>query len=146
MGLSVTLPLADLTGGPLTRHNLVDVIPDAASNHNGGTLRFGPDGMLYASLGDDAVPCAAQQLGGLRGLILRMRVDLLPPGPGSAFYAQLTPPDNPFASSSDSAARIVVARGLRNMSQIIAGTKESRVMPTFSIMSKAISTFHLVMM
>ena len=104
----------DLTGDPLTRHNLLDVIPDAASNHNGGTLRFGPDGMLYASLGDDAVPCAAQQLGGLRGLILRMRVNTLPPGAGSAFYAQLTPPDNPFATSSDSGARVVVARGLRN--------------------------------
>lgn len=104
----------DLTADPLTRYNLLDNIPDAASNHNGGTLRFGPDGMLYASLGDDAQPCAAQQLGGLRGLLLRMRVDALPPGAGSAFYAQLTPADNPFASSSDSASRVVVARGLRN--------------------------------
>jgi glucose/arabinose dehydrogenase len=104
----------DLTGDPLTRFNLLDNIPDAAGNHNGGTVRFGPDGMLYASLGDDAFPCGAQQVGGLRGLILRLRVNTLPPGAGSAFYAQLTPPDNPLASSSDSASRLMVARGLRN--------------------------------
>ncbi|HEX5634878.1 MAG TPA: PQQ-dependent sugar dehydrogenase, partial [Gemmatimonadales bacterium] len=103
-----------LTADVGTRFDLLDVIPDAASNHNGGTLRFGPDGMLYASLGDDAVPCAAQDPLGLRGVILRMAVTALPPGPGSAFYAQLAPPDNPFAASPDSSARLVLAYGLRN--------------------------------
>ena len=38
------------------RYDLLTDIPDVASNHNAGTLRFAPDGMLYASLGDDANP------------------------------------------------------------------------------------------
>src|SRR5262245_7131939 len=31
---------------------LIDGIPSDAGNHNGGCLRFGPDGKLYASVGD----------------------------------------------------------------------------------------------
>ena len=51
---------------------LVD-IPDDAWNHNAGTLRFGPDEMLYASLGDDANNCSAQDSSDLRGVILRLK-------------------------------------------------------------------------
>lgn len=104
----------DLVADPASRFDLVDDAPDQAANHNGGTVRFGVDGILYASLGEDAVPCAAQDPGTLRGVILRMRVDLLPPGPGSAFRAQLIVPDNPFATSPDSNAALIAAYGLRN--------------------------------
>jgi glucose/arabinose dehydrogenase len=103
----------DLVASATTRYDVVDGIPDAASNHNGGTVRFGLDGLLYASLGDDASMCSAQSPG-FRGAILRLEVRNLPPGAGRAFRAQVTPPDNPFVSASDSAARLVAAFGLRN--------------------------------
>jgi glucose/arabinose dehydrogenase len=104
----------DLVADPASRFDLVADAPDQAGNHNGGTVRFGVEGLLYASLGEDAVPCAAQAPGTLRGVILRLRVGELPPGPGSAFRAQLTPPDNPFAASPDSNLRLVACFGLRN--------------------------------
>src|SRR5439155_12831629 len=91
----------------------VDGIPDQQSNHNGGTVRFGVEGLLYAGLGEDASMCSAQTPG-FRGAILRLETRTLPPGPGRAFRAQVAPPDNPFATASDSAARLVAAYGLRN--------------------------------
>ena len=104
----------ELTADPASRYDLLDDIPDRAPNHNGGTVRFGADGMLYSGLGDDAVPCAAQDSSGLRGVILRMDTSHLPPGPGAAFVSQIAPADNPFAASPDSNARLVIAMGLRN--------------------------------
>lgn len=64
---------------------LLDRVP-AANIHNGSRLRFGPDGALYVTLGDVAVPSAAQDLGSLNGKILRLSRD------------GTTPPDNPFTS------------------------------------------------
>ena len=67
------------------------------ANHNGGQLAFGPDGYLYAGLGDGGASfdplCAAQDLESLLGKVLRLDVDAnpnLPPHYG-------IPPDNPFA-------------------------------------------------
>jgi glucose/arabinose dehydrogenase len=97
-----------------TRFDLVNDVPDVASNHNGGTLRFGPDGRLYASFGEDANACAAQDTTTLRGVILRLEVSGLPDGPGSATRAQVTPADNPFAGSSNLNRRLMWAKGLRN--------------------------------
>lgn len=103
-----------MTADPVSRFDLVADIPDNAFNHNGGTVRFGPDGMLYVSLGDDASECGAQDSVTLRGVILRLRVDALPAGPGRALRSQVTPADNPYATHPDSNARIVWAMGLRN--------------------------------
>ena len=66
------------------------------SNHNGGMLAFGPDGMLYVGLGDggsgDDPLCAAQRGDTLLGKILRLDVDGGAESP--PFYT--VPPDNPF--------------------------------------------------
>ena len=65
---------------------ILDQIP-AARNHNGCRLRFGPDGKLYATMGDAQVPDEAQNLKSLSGKILRLEKD------GSV------PADNPFPGS-----------------------------------------------
>lgn len=58
-----------------------------AAIHNGGRIAFGPDGMLYAGVGDAADADAAQDRRALNGKILRTRPDGGVPG------------DNPFPGS-----------------------------------------------
>jgi glucose/arabinose dehydrogenase len=58
-----------------------------ASIHDGCRLGFGPDGRLYVTTGDAAVPELAQRLDSLAGKILRLNAD------GSV------PADNPFRGS-----------------------------------------------
>nr|WP_255426169.1 PQQ-dependent sugar dehydrogenase [Pseudonocardia sp. C8] len=59
----------------------------SASYHNGGRIAFGPDGMLYATVGDAGDRDSAQDLGALSGKILRLTPD------GGV------PADNPFPGS-----------------------------------------------
>ena len=103
-----------LSADPASRFDLIADVPDLAGNHNGGTVRFGPDGMLYASFGEDADACGAQDSTLLKGVILRLDVSRIPAGPGSAPRAMVTPADNPYVASADSNARLVAAFGLRN--------------------------------
>lgn len=110
-----------LTGGTstnLTLDSLYQVLtglPDNAENHNGGTLRFGPDGKLYFSVGDDAGGCVAQDRTSLRGCTFRLDVSRLPGGAGGPPSRDvITPSDNPWSGSSNSAERMVFAYGLRN--------------------------------
>jgi hypothetical protein len=62
-----------------------------ATNHDGGRIAFGPDGMLYAGVGDAGVTSRAQNPASLNGKILRVRPDGgVPadnPTPGSLVYS-----------------------------------------------------------
>ena len=95
-------------------YHLLTDIPDVRAWHNGGTARFGPDGMLYLSLGDDGAACDAQDPGVLAGSILRLDVSGMPGGgSGPPAKAAITPADNPFAGPDDN-TRLTYAWGLRN--------------------------------
>jgi glucose/arabinose dehydrogenase len=84
-------------------------VEDPFQNHNGGHLAFGPDGMLYASLGDGGAggdPLGnGQDLSDLFASILRIDVS------GGGEYS--VPPDNPFVDTPNAAPE-VYAHGLRN--------------------------------
>ncbi len=88
---------------------ILETIPHPVNaNHNGGQLAFGPDGMLYAGVGDGGSggdpPNNAQTLSVLLGKILRLDVDIAAP---------YVPADNPFVSTLDARGEIW-AYGLRN--------------------------------
>jgi glucose/arabinose dehydrogenase len=93
-------------------------IDEPQANHNGGTLRFGPDGFLYISLGDGGhandvadghVPGGnAQNLNRIYGKVIRIDVD----GNNSANGQYGIPADNPFVGQD--AIPEIYAYGLRN--------------------------------
>lgn len=62
---------------------LVDNIP-GAKNHNGGRIKFGPDGYLYITTGDASNPSLSQDKNSLAGKILRITKDGKP-APGNPF-------------------------------------------------------------
>jgi glucose/arabinose dehydrogenase len=96
---------------PATERVLL-TIPKPYENHNGGMLQFGPDGYLYASVGDGdpgAVNRAghyAQTLDDLLGNILR-----IDPRNGDPYAV---PADNPFVGRDAGARGEIWAYGLRN--------------------------------
>jgi glucose/arabinose dehydrogenase len=53
---------------------LLDDVP-ANTIHDGGRIRFGPDGLLYISTGDASTQSLSQSLGSLAGKILRLNPD-----------------------------------------------------------------------
>lgn len=114
----------DLNGDTRVERYTVTADPDAAdpasarsilqveqpfSNHNGGLVVFGPDGMLYVGLGDGGGAGDprgnGQDPGTLLGSILRLDVD------GGDPFA--IPADNPFVEDPDARDEIW-AWGLRN--------------------------------
>ncbi|HUP68709.1 MAG TPA: PQQ-dependent sugar dehydrogenase, partial [Acidimicrobiales bacterium] len=68
----------------------------------GGAIHFGPDGKLYAAVGENANGANAQSMSNLLGKILRINAD------GSI------PADNPFFSTATGVNRAIWALGLRN--------------------------------
>jgi glucose/arabinose dehydrogenase len=70
--------------------------------HNGGAMRFGPDGKLYLAIGEDNNPSNAQNLATHKGKLLRLNTD------------GTTPTDNPYYSSSSVITRRIWSYGLRN--------------------------------
>lgn len=87
-------------------------VPQPYSNHNGGDIAFGPDGLLYVALGDGGSfndPHGnGQNLSSMLGKILRIDVDR---SEGKKSYG--VPPDNPFVTRKNAAPE-VWAYGLRN--------------------------------
>lgn len=75
---------------------VVEKIP-AATYHNGGRIRFGPDQMLYVASGDARDPDSSQDVTSLAGKLLRLTANGAPA------------PRNPFARSP------VFLLGLRNL-------------------------------
>ena len=80
------------------------------SNHNGGNIAFGPDGLFYIGFGDGGSggdPLGnAQNVSTLFGALLRVDVD------GGTPY--VIPADNPFAQSSGGERPEIYAWGFRN--------------------------------
>jgi glucose/arabinose dehydrogenase len=105
----------NLTLDTTSRRVVLNAVPNNAFNHNGGSTRFGPDGRLYQSIGDDAGTCAAQLLTNQQGVILRMDVSSLPAGGSTTAptYASLNPLDNPQSNTTD-IRQLLLAYGLRN--------------------------------
>jgi glucose/arabinose dehydrogenase len=68
---------------------LLDLPNLGATNHNGGAIHFGPDGNLYAGVGENANSANAQTLGNLLGKILRINSDGTIPT-DNPFYARIT--------------------------------------------------------
>jgi glucose/arabinose dehydrogenase len=90
---------------PASGRVLLSIPHRTATNHNGGQLAFGPDGYLYAGIGDGGgagdPEGDAQDPASLLGKLLRLDVDGAPP------YA--IPPSNPGLAAAE-----VWAYGLRN--------------------------------
>lgn len=73
-----------------------------ATNHNGGAMAFGADGMLYVAVGDNASSAQAQSLTTRHGKMLRYTP------------AGTIPLDNPLLGSTTGANQAIWALGLRN--------------------------------
>lgn len=100
-------PLLDLSSGK-------KVLSFLSGGHNGGAIRFGPDGMLYISIGDGEVPeppdprVTGQDISDLGASILRIDVDH---EDGDRPYR--IPADNPFVKMKEARGE-VWAYGFRN--------------------------------
>ncbi len=106
--------VAPATGMPVLKSAKVFLeVKQPYSNHNGGTVLFGPDGMLYLSLGDGGAANDphgnSQNMGALLGKIIRIDVRR---SEGGEPYA--IPADNPFVDNPKAAPEIW-ATGLRNV-------------------------------
>ncbi len=97
-----------------TTEKIIITIPHPNnSNHNGGTVAFGPDGYLYAGPGDGGSgndpPSNAQNINQLLGKIIRLDIDNMPSGQNPQYNI---PPDNPYVGIAG--ADEIYAIGMRN--------------------------------
>jgi len=106
----------DKNSASLTQERVILEVEQPYKNHNGGSLVFGPDGLLYVGLGDggfrDDPQNRAQNLNTLLGKMLRIDVDKRDQGLEYAI-----PRDNPFITVQHKKSKIrpeIFAYGLRN--------------------------------
>ncbi len=99
---------ADGLSADPTSAQIVLAVDQPETNHKGGEIGFGPDGLFYIGFGDGGVNSSAnaQNTQNLLGKILRIDVDSATP------YA--VPSDNPFAGNSAGGRPEIYAWGLRN--------------------------------
>jgi glucose/arabinose dehydrogenase len=90
-----------------SRRPVMTIGHSSASNHNGGQLQFGSDGLLYVSVGEAGNGANAQTLSNALGKVLR--IDPHGSGPG----AHGIPPSNPFVGTPG-ATQEIWSLGLRN--------------------------------
>ena len=109
--------IVEITGD----RRLVLLIPQPQPTHNGGDLAFGPDGMLYVSVGDGGGAGDPSESGQnpqtLLGTILRINPDTAGEGQLGQGGAYRIPPDNPFVDGNHegiAGAPEVWLYGLRN--------------------------------
>lgn len=102
--LTVTGSTADLASEVV----LVESEIEAGNLHHGGEMRFGPDDMLYWSVGENGFGPNSQDLSNIHGKVLRINPHVLNPD-GTA----TVPEDNPFVDNPDAKPQIY-AYGFRN--------------------------------
>jgi glucose/arabinose dehydrogenase len=76
--------LRDQAGVGIEYTVLMDGIPAAAGDHHGGRLKFGTDGLLYVTVGDQLNPAHSQDPNVVLGKILRL-TPMGEPAPGNPF-------------------------------------------------------------
>jgi glucose/arabinose dehydrogenase len=100
-------------GDTSTARPIISIPHASFSNHNGGTIVFGPDGYLYAGTGDGGSgndPNAnAQNINALLGKMIRIDINI----PVGSTQQYLIPPTNPYAGATPGADEIY-AIGMRN--------------------------------
>jgi glucose/arabinose dehydrogenase len=85
-----------------------------ATNHNGGGIHFGSDGMLYMGIGENAHPANSQTLTTLLGKLLRVNADGYAGVRDDTTVGHIIPPDNPFVGTAQGINQLIYALGLRN--------------------------------
>lgn len=95
----------------------------SAANHNGGQLAFGPEGLLYVTIGDSATSANAQDLSNDLGKLLRIDPR---EQPGGADFG--VPSSNPFVAMAGAKPEIY-ALGLRNPFRASFGPAGDLVLP-----------------
>lgn len=93
-----------------TPRRVLELEHSSQTNHNGGQLQFGPDGLLYISVGDGGGGGDPKQNGQNKNVLFGKILRINPAASGAAAYS--VPAANPFVSGAG--ADEVYSYGLRN--------------------------------